>query len=102
MSYWSMVIELQIITDVLGAPTKEGMRKIIFKNKIINKLFDINEIEVEEFIDPKTGKAIKKYSGIYSKEIYYKVNKPYEELKDLKINRTYPVRGFMGYSKRYK
>lgn len=97
-----MVIELQIITDVLGGPSKDGMRKLIMKDKIINKLFDINEIEVEEFINPKTGKAIKKYSGIYSKEVYYKVNKPYEELKDLKINRTYPIVGFMGHSKRYK
>lgn len=97
-----MVIELQIITDILSGPNLKGGRKVIFKNKIINKLFDINEIEVEEFINPKTGKAIKKYSGIYSKEVYYKVNKPYEELKDLKINKTYPVKGFMGYSKRYK
>jgi len=97
-----MVIELQIITDVLGGPTKDGLRKLIMKDKLINKLFDINEIEVEEFINPKTGKAIKKYSGIYSKEVYYKVNKPYEELKDLKINRTYPIVGFMGHSKRYK
>lgn len=97
-----MVIELQIITDILSGPNASGGRKVIHKDKLINKLFDINEIEVEEFINPKTGKAIKKYCGIYSKEVYYKVNKPYDELKDLKINKTYPVKGFMAYSKRCK
>ena len=97
-----MVIELQIISDIMTPPDTMGKYKIAHKDIIINRLFDINEIQVEQFINPKNGKPVKKYSGIYSNEIYYKVNKPYEELKDLKINRTYPIKGFMGYSKRYK
>lgn len=97
-----MVIELQIVTDVLSNPDANGDRKIIARNALINKLFDINEIEVEEFLNPRTGKPVKKYTGIYSNNLYYKVNKPYDELKQLKINKTYPVKGFMAYSKKYK
>jgi len=97
-----MVIELQIISDIMSRPDKNGISKVICKDVLINKLFDINEIQVEEFINPKNGKAVKKYSGIYSGDVYYKINKPYNELKDLKINRTYPIKGFMGYSSKYK
>jgi hypothetical protein len=97
-----MIIELPIITDIFSSPDKTGVRKLITKDKVINRLFDINEIEVEEFINPKTGNVIKKYTGVYSNEVYYKVNAPYTELKDLKINRTYPIKGFMGHSKKYK
>lgn len=97
-----MVIELQIISDIVGKPDIKGKEKIVLKDVLINKLFDINEIQVEEFINPKNGKPVKKFTGIYSNDSYYKVNKPYEELKDLKINRTYPIKGFMGYSSKYK
>ncbi len=97
-----MVIELQIISDIMSRPDKNGVSKIVCKDVKINKLFDINEIQVEEFINPKNGKPIKRYSGIYSYEVYYKINKPYNELKDLKINKTYPIKGFMGYSNKYK
>lgn len=90
-----MVVELQIIANV-------AVNNKVVKNALINKLFDINEIEVEEFINPKTAKPVKKYTGIYSNNVYYKVNKPYEELKSLKINKTYPVIGFLGHSKKYK
>lgn len=97
-----MVIELPVITNIVSPEDKNGRRKTLIKNKIINKLFDINEIEVEEFIDGKTGKTIKKYTSIYIKDDYYKINKPYDELKDLVINKTYPIKGFMGYSLKYK
>jgi hypothetical protein len=97
-----MVVELQVITDVLSQPDKDGKRKVLIKDRAINKLFNINDIEVEEFINPKNGKPVKKYSGIYNNDIYYKINKPYEELKDLKINRAFPIKGFMGYSSNYK
>lgn len=97
-----MVIELQVITDIFSKEDSVGKRKLLHKNKVINKLFDINEIEVQEFIDAKSGKCIKKYSGIYNKDVYYKINKPYAELKDMKINKTYPVKGFMGHSIKYK
>ena len=97
-----MVIELPIITDVLSQPDRTGRRKTLIKNKIVNKLFDLNEIDVEEFIDIKTGKTIKKYTAVYIKEDCYKINKPYDEMKDLVINRTYPVKGFMAHSIKYK
>lgn len=97
-----MVIELPIITDVIAPADTVGKRKLLVKDKIIRKLFDINDIEIEEYINTKNGKTVKKYTGIYSNDVYYKINKPYEELRDLKINRTYPVRGFMGHANNYK
>lgn len=98
-----MVIELPIITDVLSPANAVGKRKIIAKDKIIHKLFDINDIEIEQYINAKTGKTINKYTGIYSNEVYYKINKPYKELKEIKINGAVPVKGFMGHSsKNYK
>ena len=89
-----MVVELQIVSDIMN-----NRNKVVAKGALVKKLFDLEEIEVEEFINPKTGKAVKKYSGVYSNNIYYKINTPYESLKELRINKSYPIKGFMGYSR---
>jgi len=95
-----MVIELQIVSDIVEKATNKTEEKIVHKNVLIRKLFDINEIEVEEYMNPKNGKAVKRYSGIYSNESYYKINKPYSELRDIVINKTSPVKGFMGHTRK--
>lgn len=95
-----MKYELEIISDITD--TTGPKPKIIKRQDKIKRLFELNELEVEEYVEPKTGKHIAKYSGIYYKDIYYKVNKPYEELKQLVNNRTTPVLGFAAKSKRYK
>jgi len=77
-----------------------------FKNKPVVeikvlKVFDLDAIELEQYINSKTGKPVKKYSSVCSNTVWYKINKPYEEMKDLLINRSNPVIGFITKSKRY-
>lgn len=105
MSHWTlvnMIYELEVISDILGLESKAGKRILLTKNDKIKKLFNLNEIEIEEFIDPKNGKHIKKYSTVFKGDICYKINKPYEELKYILINKTEPIVGFVRHSKNIK
>ncbi len=94
-----MKYELEIISDVLSNHQKP---KVLKKNDRIRKLFDLDNVELEEYIDQKTGKHIKKYSAIYHNNAYYKINKPYDELRELILNRTLTIQGFAYKSKKYK
>lgn len=93
-----MVIELEIITDIV-MPLKDGKLKIIKRNDIMKKLFNIFEVKIEEYVNPRNGKHIKKYSGLYDGDTYYKINKPFEELKKIVQNKSIPVVGFEAYRK---
>ena len=66
------------------------------------EIFDLDTIELEEYIDSKTGKHIKKYSAIYQNNVYFKIDKPYEELKNIILNRSIPILGLAYKSKKYK
>lgn len=93
--------ELEIITDIASVD-KKGKVKVVTKNDKIKRLFDLNEIELEEYIDNRTGRHIKKYTSVFHNNTYLKINKPYEELKDIVMNRSIPVLGFAYKSRRYK
>lgn len=93
-----MKYELEIISDI-NSPTSN---KILVKQDKIKKIFDLDNIELEEFIDAKSGKHIKKYCSIVINNNLYKINKPYEELKFMIINSRIPVIGLVNYSKKYK
>jgi len=95
-----MRIELEFISDITSS--KNGKTVLISRNDKVKKLFNLDEVELEEYIDPKTGKHIPKYTTLSVKETYYKINKPYEELKALTLNRTTPVLGFAAKSKKWK
>lgn len=95
-----MIYELEVISDIIYNGGKKP--KIIKKNDKIKKLFDISDIEVEEYIDPKTGKHIKKYSTVLHNNNYYKINKPYEELKTIKLNNMIPIVGLISKSRNYE
>lgn len=90
--------ELEIIIDITTGGPKP---KVLVKNDRIKKIFDLDNIELEEYVD-RLGKHIKKYSSVYENNIHYKVNKPYEELKKLKLNRSIAIVGLAGKSKKYK
>lgn len=92
--------ELEIIIDINNNDSKKP--KVLVKNDRIKKLFDLDIIRLEEYVDSKTGKHIKKYSGILDDNNYFKINKPYEDLKNLIIPKSIPVLGFAHKSKRYK
>lgn len=95
-----MKLELEIISDIVSEDT--GKRKVITKNDKIKRIFDLDTIDLEEYVDVKTGKHIAKYSFIYKESLCYKINKPYEQLKSLMLNKTTPVVGFLSKSKKYR
>jgi hypothetical protein len=92
-------MELEIISNIVTDSIKPV---ILVKNGKIKKLFDLDEIGLEQYINPKTGKAVTKYSQVIYREAYLKINKPYEELKTIILNRSIPILGFAYKSKRYK
>ncbi len=96
-----MKYELKVITDISCA-SKSGKITVIKRNDKVVKLFELNDIKAEEYIDPKTGRHISKYSLIYDGDNCYKVDKPYKELRDLITNKSIPVLGLLSKSKRYK
>lgn len=95
-----MKYELEVITNITDLV--KGEPKVIFKNHKIKMLFDLDKIDLQEFVDSRTGKHIAKYSLILEEGNSFKINKPYEELKALVINQTIPVLGFAAKSKKYK
>jgi hypothetical protein len=97
----NMLYELEIISDVHKF-SKNGKQTLIKRNDKIKRLFDLNEVTVEEFLDPKTGKHISKYSLVIYKDATFKVNKPYEVLKSIVQNKSIPVLGLASKSKSYK
>lgn len=95
-----MKYELEIISDITS--NNKGKVKILVKSARIKRLFDLDKIDISVYIDPRTGREIKKYSSVTENDIYYKVNKPYENLKSLILNRTTPIIGLMAKSKLYR
>lgn len=91
-----MKYELEYITTL--QKTVKG--KITRSKEItIKKMFNLENIEVEQFIEPKNGKVVNKYSSVYLGDVYYKINKPYLELKELVENQAIPIRGFAAKTK---
>lgn len=84
-----MKVELEVISDVIGLNNKVVIRDMTYK-----KVFELDEIEAEEFISNK-GKVVKKYCTVTCENKFYKVNKPYSELASLLMPTV--VKGF--YSK---
>lgn len=68
--------EFQILTDIYNEAGK-----CIKKDVTYNKLFETDEIGLENYIDSK-GKVIVEYSGVIYRDKYYKVNIPYEQMKE--------------------
>ena len=98
-----MVVELEIISDTYAINQKTGKRTLIKRNDKIKKLFDLNIINVEEFVDIKTGKHMPKYSLVVCpNDVAYKVNKPFEDLKVMIQDKSIPVLGFAAKSRRYR
>ncbi len=96
-----MLYELEIIADMVKT-NKKGEITTTRKNNKVKKLFELNNIELEEYIDSRTGLPVKKYSSVFQNNQFFKVNKPYEELKVIMINRSIPILGLAAKAKRYK
>ncbi len=88
-------VELEIISSLEHKKTKS------IQQVVVKKVFDLDIVKLEEFINSKTGKSIRKYSSLCEDNTWYKVNKPYEQMKTILINRSTPVIGFISKSKLY-
>jgi hypothetical protein len=84
--------ELEIITDIFGPNDKLVKRNVIYK-----KMFEMNDIEVEQFISNK-GLVSKKFCAVVVENKYYKVKGSYEHVKSLVS--PVEVKGFMGKTRR--
>lgn len=69
--------ELEVITDIYN---EDG--KCLKKDVSYMKVFETDNIELENYLDPK-GKVISKYSGVIYGDKYYKINIPYNEMKTM-------------------
>ena len=94
-----MLIVLKILCDLYSEPNEQGIAKVIKKDVEYLKQFDTTKITVEQYINPKTAKVIKKYCLVIENEKYYKANHKFEEL--VKLDKHVEVKGFkVGLSKK--
>lgn len=78
--------EFEIISDVIGNNNKVVKKDIIYK-----KVFDLDKIEVEQFISNR-GTVVKKYCTITCENKFYKVNNSYDYISSLIL--PIEVKGF--------
>lgn len=101
---WEMVKEFEVITDWYNGVDKTGKPKIVKKNLIIKREFEVNDMLLAEYANDK-GNVVKKYSLLIDKDKgdTYKINMPYEKAKkyvgeDPEGNRIV-VNGYMAHRK---
>lgn len=87
-----MLITLKVLTDLYSDPDENGQTKLIKKDIEYLKQFDSTKIMLEQYINPRTAKVVKKYCLIIDNDKYYKVNHKFEELT--KLNKHIEVKGF--------
>lgn len=92
-----MVIELTVISNVPPKESGVSCAKYIPMCLTQKKLFILENMEIEQFVNSNNKKnkhyCVAKYSGEY-----YKLQVPYEELKEKYLN-TNPIVGFMRHAK---
>lgn len=86
--------ELEIISDIVGPNNRVVKKDVIYK-----KVFELDNIEVEHFISNK-GIIVKKYCSVLSENKYYKVNSSYESIA--KLITPVEVKGFYSKSTKYE
>jgi len=86
--------ELEIISDILGSNNRVVKRDVIYK-----KIFELDNIEVEEFISNK-GTIVKKYCTLVVDNKFYKVNSPYEVVAAM--IQPLEVKGFYSKTSKYE
>lgn len=87
-----MKMELEIISDIYNAN-----EKLIKKDMIYKKVFDLDQVEIEQFVSSR-GMVVKKYCTLTSNNKYYKVNNSYDYIKSLVT--PLEVKGFAGKSRK--
>ncbi len=87
-----MLITLKILCDLYTEPNKNGVSKLIKKDVEYLKQFDTTRITVEQYVNAKTAKIIKKYCLVIDNDKCYKANHRFEDL--VKLDRHIEIKGF--------
>lgn len=85
--------------EINGGDILSQKGKPIKKDVCYKRLFELDNILIEEYISPK-GTIIKKYCTIIENDKYYKANIPYDTLSAML--RPFEVKGFAAKSIRYE
>lgn len=77
--------------EVIGNITRVVRKKEVNKDVIFKKLFDLDTVAVEEYIDEK-GKVLRKYCTIVENTNFFKINHPYNDV--VRLIKPVVVQGF--------
>lgn len=87
--------ELEIISDIVNPSNN----KIVKSDIVYKKIFDLDRVEIEQYISTR-GRIVKKYCTIIQDNKFYKLNHSYEYMSRLVL--PIQVNGFVSKSKRWK
>jgi len=82
--------------EVIGNITLKVKNKDVNKDVVFKKLFELDTITAEEYIDDK-GKVVSKYCTIVENTNFFKVNYPYKDVA--RLIKPIVVQGFNAYKK---
>ena len=85
--------------EVNGGDVLSSKNKIIKKDVCYIRMFDLDNILIEQYINPK-GVVVKKYCTIIEQDKYFKANIPYSELSAML--RPLEIKGFAAKSISYE
>lgn len=74
--------EFLCLVDIYSKPNKDKVQKLLKKDIVYKRVFDTDQIKVEEFIDDK-GKIVKDKCAIRYDEEYIVIKEPYDQIKSL-------------------
>lgn len=82
--------------EVIGNITRVIKKKEVQKDVIFKKLFDLDSIAIEEYMDDK-GKVESKYCTIVENTNFFKINHPYNDV--VRLIKPVVVQGFHAHRK---
>lgn len=85
--------------EINGGDVLSDKNKVIKKDICYMRMFELDNILIEQYINPK-GVIVKKYCTIIEQDKYYKANIPYETLSAML--RPLEVKGFAAKSISYE
>ena len=85
--------------EINGGDVLSDKNKVIKKDMCYMRMFELDNILIEQYINPK-GVIVKKYCTIIEQDKYFKANIPYDTLSAML--RPLEVKGFMAKSISYE
>jgi hypothetical protein len=76
-----MVIEFEVISQLPLAETGKSIARYVPMRVFQKKLFELDKLQIEEHVNSK-GIVVKKFTTAKYDNEFYKINKPYNEIRD--------------------